>query len=57
MEKYIGQWDYMAGAIIVNEAGGRVSNYAGSTDFTEGNDVVATNRLVHDDMLKAVAGV
>ena len=42
-EKYIGQWDFMAGALIVKEAGGMVTNYEGSEDFTQGNNVVATN--------------
>ena len=54
-EKYIGQWDYMAGALIVSEAGGRVTDYDGSTAFTNGNSVVAANALVHDELLKGIA--
>ena len=50
-EKYIGQWDFMAGALIVSEAGGRVTNYEGQPQFTQGNNVVATNGLVHDELL------
>ncbi len=50
-ERYIGQWDYMAGAIIVMEAGGRVTNYAGEDYFMEGDSVVATNGKVHSDLL------
>lgn len=53
-ERYIGQWDYMAGALIVMEAGGRVTDYGGSDDFTEGDSVVATNGKVHDTLLEAV---
>jgi myo-inositol-1(or 4)-monophosphatase len=34
-EQYIGQWDFMAGALIVKEAGGTVTNYDGSSDFTK----------------------
>jgi myo-inositol-1(or 4)-monophosphatase len=45
-EKYIGQWDYMAGALIVSEAGGRVTNYDGEDYFMEGDSVVATNGVV-----------
>jgi myo-inositol-1(or 4)-monophosphatase len=52
-EQYIGQWDYMAGALIVTEAGGKVSDYLGSGDFTRGNSVVATNGLIHDNLLEA----
>ena len=53
-ERYIGQWDYMAGALIVSEAGGRVTDYAGADDFTQGDSVVATNGVVHADLLEAV---
>ena len=53
-ERYIGQWDYMAGALIVKEAGGRVTNYAGDDYFMEGDSVVATNGVVHQDLLEAV---
>ena len=52
-ERYIGQWDYMAGALIVKEAGGRVTNYAGEAYFMKGDSIVATNGLVHDDLLAA----
>ena len=54
-ERYIGQWDYMAGALIVKEAGGRVTNYAGEDYFMEGDSVVATNGIVHQELLRAVA--
>ena len=53
-ERYIGQWDYMAGALIVKEAGGRVTNYDGDDYFMEGDSVVATNGVVHQDLLQAI---
>lgn len=54
MEKHIGQWDYMAGALIVSEAGGSVSNYEGSAAFTQGNSIVAANKTVHPHLLAAL---
>lgn len=54
-EQYIGQWDYMAGALIVQEAGGTVTNYDGAYDFTTGNSVVATNGLIHQELLKTLS--
>ena len=54
MEQYIGQWDFMAGALIVAEAGGRVTDYDGHDDFTQGNSVVAANPLIHADLLSAI---
>jgi myo-inositol-1(or 4)-monophosphatase len=53
-EQYIGQWDYMAGSLIVKEAGGIVTDYAGSDDFTEGNSVVATNGVIQQDLLTVI---
>ena len=53
-EQYIGQWDFMAGALIVKEAGGTVTNYDGSLDFTQGNCVVATNGVIQQDLLSAI---
>ncbi|MBR1464580.1 MAG: inositol monophosphatase [Prevotella sp.] len=64
-EKYIGQWDFMAGAIIVSEAGGRVTDYQGNSSFTQGNSslsqgnsslsqgnsVVASNGIIHQVLL------
>ena len=54
-EQYIGQWDYMAGSLIVMEAGGTVTDYSGSSDFTQGNSIVATNGIIQQDLLRAVA--
>ena len=57
VEKYIGQWDYMAGALIVQEAGGCVTDYEGHSDFMQGNSVAATNGVIHQEMLQAVSQV
>ena len=54
-ERYIGQWDYMAGALIVMEAGGRVTNYDGEDYFMEGDSVIATNGVVHQDLLSVIS--
>ena len=53
-ERYIGQWDYMAGALIVQEAGGCVTNYGGSDDFMQGDSVVATNGHIHQSLLDVI---
>ena len=54
VEKFIGQWDFMAGALIVQEAGGCVTDYEGNDDFTQGNSVIATNGNIHQEMLQAI---
>ena len=53
-ERYIGQWDYMAGALIVKEAGGRMTNYEGKDYFMQGDNVVATNGVIHQDLLEGI---
>jgi histidinol-phosphatase len=44
------QWDLAAMPVIIGEAGGRFTDYAGVTRADGGNGV-ATNGLVHDDVL------
>jgi myo-inositol-1(or 4)-monophosphatase len=44
----------MAGALIVMEAGGCVTNYEGDDYFMEGDSVVATNGVVHQDLMSAI---
>lgn len=56
-EQYIGQWDFMAGALMVKEAGGTVTDYNGQADFTQGNSVVATNGLIQQDLLHSIQSI
>ena len=54
-------WDHAGGVLVVEEAGGRVSDIDGKPlDFTQGRElsanrgVVVTNGKLHDDVLKAI---
>lgn len=47
-------WDIAAGALIVAEAGGRVSNMDGEPFSSRGRHVLATNGAIHDAMLEVV---
>ncbi len=42
-------WDVAAGAFIVQRAGGRVTRFAGDGNFLFGKEIVASNRLVHEE--------
>jgi myo-inositol-1(or 4)-monophosphatase len=44
-------WDTAAGILIVEEAGGRVSGFRGEELAVTDRDVVASNALVHEDLL------
>ncbi len=55
-------WDQAAGSIVVEEAGGRVTDLDGNAlDFTRGKSlernrgICATNGLLHDRVLTALA--
>ncbi len=50
--RFLKPWDYAAGVIIVNEAGGKVSELDGKLHITEFNrDIIAANPLVYEDFL------
>lgn len=55
-EPRINSWDVMAGLLCVTEAGGTTSNYHNGVEgLYEGREVVATNGLVHDQVLAIIA--
>jgi myo-inositol-1(or 4)-monophosphatase len=47
-------WDIAGGALIVNEAGGRVTRLDGGPFASRGGEVLASNSLIHDAMLEVI---
>ncbi|MFC1807621.1 inositol monophosphatase family protein [Candidatus Omnitrophota bacterium] len=47
-------WDTAAGAIIVEEAGGRVTTFDGKRFDPFKKEILATNNLIHNQMMKVV---
>lgn len=49
-------WDFAAGAVIVKEAGGMVTDFEGNEpDFTKDRlNIVASNGLIHNEILEAL---
>jgi myo-inositol-1(or 4)-monophosphatase len=47
-------WDCAAGALIVKEAGGTVTNCAGEPLSIYGGEIVASNGRIHDEMLQVL---
>jgi len=45
-------WDVAAGLLIVEEAGGRTSDFSGHRDCTSGRETVASNAHLHEAMLE-----
>lgn len=53
-EKKLQPWDVAGGALIVSEAGGRVTGMAGTPYSSRGGSVLATNGRIHDEMLATI---
>lgn len=43
-------WDTAAGVVILEEAGGRVTNFDGGPFSVYGKQIIASNGLIHDEM-------
>ena len=48
-------WDVAAGMLLVEEAGGRVTDYSGRSGPIRERQIVASNGHVHDEMLRILA--
>jgi myo-inositol-1(or 4)-monophosphatase len=51
-ELYLAPYDTAAGAVLVAEAGGRVSDWRGGQRWLHGQQVLASNGLLHDELLR-----
>jgi myo-inositol-1(or 4)-monophosphatase len=56
-ELSLGPWDMAAGGLMVLEAGGRVTNVRGGTWRLEGPGALASNGLVHGEVLQVLEEV
>jgi myo-inositol-1(or 4)-monophosphatase len=50
-------WDLAAGVLLVEEAGGRVSDWAGGAVQIDRGAAVATNGRIHDALLSVLGGI
>jgi len=55
-EVSLNPWDMAAGVLLVQEAGGRFTNFHGSASSVYGKQVLATNGLVHDALVEILKG-
>ena len=54
-ETGLSPWDVAAGLLLVEEAGGRVTDFCGEDEPVFTGQVVASNGTIHADVLAAVA--
>lgn len=53
-EQRLHPWDVAAGSLIVEEAGGRITDLTGQLFHTRHSDVVASNGRIHDEMVAII---
>lgn len=53
-EPGLSEWDVTAGSLIVEEAGGKVTDFHGERNFLFGKQILASNGTLHEQLLKAV---
>ncbi|WP_111669029.1 inositol monophosphatase family protein [Algoriphagus litoralis] len=54
-EYNLNSYDVAAGALIVKEAGGQVTDFKGGEDYVFGRNIVASNGAIHPDFLGVLA--
>ncbi len=48
-------WDVAAGALIVKQAGGRITRFNGDGNFIFGKEIVASNAFVHNEFIQKLS--
>lgn len=56
-ELKLSPWDVAAGTIIIEEAGGKITDFEGKDNHIWSGDVVASNAIIHDFMMSRVQNV
>ena len=54
-EEGLHPWDVAAGVLMIEEAGGRVTHYDGAAFDIYGAPILASNGLVHEQMMRVLA--
>lgn len=54
-ELHLAAWDVAAGALLVTEAGGQVSDFSGGQRWLERGNIVGASPAVHEELLRVIA--
>lgn len=55
-ERGLSSWDIAAGILLVEEAGGRVTDYEGKKAKLDSPGIIASNKKLHQPLIKAICG-
>jgi myo-inositol-1(or 4)-monophosphatase len=50
-------WDLAAGSLIVQEAGGTVTDFSGADNYLFGKELIASNGRIHSTILKSIQNI
>ncbi len=53
-ENKLSAWDVAAGVLLVEEAGGKVTDFLGGNNYLFGKQIIASNRKIHAEMRKII---
>ena len=53
-EYALNPWDVAAGAFLVSEAGGTVTDFRGGDDYIHGKEIVSSNGIIHRELLQTI---
>lgn len=56
-EYSLSPWDVAAGSLLVQEAGGQVTDFRGQNNQVFGRQIVASNRLIHKELMDKIKEV
>ena len=56
-ELMLGSWDVAAGSLLIQEAGGIVSDFKGGSNYMKSGNIIATNRFIHEKLLEIVYSI
>jgi myo-inositol-1(or 4)-monophosphatase len=56
-EYSLSPWDVAAGAFILKQAGGKVSDFGGGNNYLFGEEIIATNGQIFDEFLEIVGTI
>lgn len=47
-------WDIAAGILIIEEAGGKVTDFQGGNNYLSGNEIIASNSSIHSELQERI---
>jgi len=53
-ETTLNAWDVAGGALLITEAGGTITDFAGSDDYIYGEQLIASNGHIHPEVLAVI---